>query len=119
MRCCGGTMFWLLDFRSTFGGGTFLGGGSLILFLPPGLGASAGRWEPGMGSRFAPGTDAGGRSDTCGLFSGVMGGAFGLRGVSLRLVVAFGGCSTGCATRTSSRGIFGIAERSKRGLDGS
>ena len=119
MRCCGGTMFWLPGFRSTCGGGTFSGGGSLILFLPPGLGESVGRWEPGTVSRFVPGTDDGGRSDTCGLLSGVMGGEFGLRGVSLRLVVAFGGCSAGCATRTSSRGILGIAERSNRGLEGS
>lgn len=113
-------MFWLPGFRSTCGGGTFSRGrGSFILFLPPGLGESAGRGEPGMGSRFAPGIGAGGRSAACGLFSGVIGGVFGLRGASLRFVVAFGGCSVGCATRTSSRGICGAAGRSNRGLDGS
>ena len=119
MRCCGGTMVLFSGFRSTCGGGTISGRGSLILFLPPGLGESAGRWEPGIGPRFAPGMDAGGRSDTSGLFSGVIGGVFGLRGVSLRFGVAFGGCSAGCAMRTSSRGILGAAGRSNRGLDGS
>jgi hypothetical protein len=123
MRCCGGTMFLFSGFLSTCGGGTFSargGRGSLILFLSPGLGRVGGTLSAGNGLRlgFWP-PCAGGRSGLCGFFSGVMGGAFGLRGVSSRFGLALGGCSAGCAARTSLRGILGGGGRSNRGCAGS
>ena len=101
VRFCGGNMFWFSGFRSPRGVGRLSMRGSFLLFRPPGLGVVSGRFDPGTASRLAPGTVAGGRSDTCGRLSGVIGGEFGLRGVSLRLVEVFGVWGV----RTSSPGI--------------